>query len=118
MRKLLSFVIGISLVGVAAAQAMPFHSAPHAGLTIQVANGCDFRVYRGPYGGCEPIYSDYYRSNERSYRQGYRHGYNRGYSDGYYDGAGRSLLVNQGACSGGDMYRICYGDGVCWASCY
>jgi hypothetical protein len=113
MRKLLFFGIGISIVGVAVAQAMPFHSAP-AGLVIQVADGCGIGVYRGPYGDCKPIYRGYDYDYNRSYYRGYRHGY----YDGYSDGSGRSRLVNQGACSGRDMVRVCNVYGVCWATCY
>ena len=109
MNKLLSFVFGVSIVGIAAAQAMPFHSA-HARFIIPVASGCGIGVHRGPYDGCEPIYGGYYRSNYRSYY--------RGYNDGYYDGPGRSLLVDQGGCSGRGMYRVCNAYEECWAACY
>jgi len=115
MRKLLSFVFGISIIGIVVAQAMPFHSAP-AGSTIQiqVADGCGIGVHRGPYGECNPIYRGY----DYDYSRGYYRGYHHGYYDGYSDGSGRSRLVNQGACSGRDMVRVCNVYGVCWAACY
>jgi hypothetical protein len=115
MGKLLSFVFGISIsiVGVAGAQAMPFHSA-NAEFIIPVASGCGIGVHRGPYDGCEPIYGGYYRSSYRSYDRGYY----RGYYDGYYHGPGRSLIVDQGACSGRGMYRVCNVYGECRAACY
>ena len=121
MRKLLSFVFGISIAGVAAAQAMPFHSA-HSGFIIPVASGCGIGVHRGPYDGCEPINGGYYgnndRSDYRSYYRGYYRGYYDGYYDGYYRGPGRSLMVDQGACSGREMYRVCNVYGECRAACY
>ncbi len=47
-------IIGISIFGFAAAQAMP--QAPldkaQAGITIPVAGGCGAGWHRGPYGGC------------------------------------------------------------------
>jgi hypothetical protein len=110
MNKLLAIVLGISIVGVAAAQAMPF-SLARSGFIIQVASGCGLGVNRGPYGGCDPIYGEHYYSN-------YRHGYYDGFYDGYYYGPGRSRLVDQGACSGRDIYRVCNIYGVCWAACY
>lgn len=108
MSKLLSFVVGISIVVVAAAQAMPFHTA-HPGLTIPVASGCGLGVHRGPFDGCNPVYGGHYRSYYRSYY--------RGYKDGYYHDSGRSLLVDQGACSGRGIYRVCNDYGACWAVC-
>jgi len=111
MGKILSVVFGISIAGIAAADAMPFHSAP-AGLVIQVASGCGIGVDRGPYGECKPIYRGY------DYSRGYYRGYRHGYYDGYSDGSGGSRLVNQGGCSGRDMVRVCNVHGVCWAACY
>jgi hypothetical protein len=113
MSKLLSFVFGISFIGIAAAQATPFHSA-HARFIIPVASGCGIGVHRGPYDGCEPIYGGYHRS----FYRGYYHGYNNGYHYGYYDEPGRSLLVDQGNCSGRGNYLVCNAYGVCWAACY
>ncbi len=104
MSKLLSFVFGISFIGIAAVQAMPFHSA-HTGFIIPVASGCGIGVHRGPYDGCEPIYGGYHRSFYRGYH-------------GYYNGPGRSLLVDQGGCSGRGNYRICNAYEECWAACY
>jgi hypothetical protein len=112
MSKLLSIVFGISIVGIAAAQAMPFHPA-HAGFTTPVASGCGIGVHRGPYDGCAPIYGGYYRS----YYRGYYRGYYDGYYDGYHHGPGRSLMVDQGACSGRGMYRVCNVYGECRAAC-
>lgn len=116
MSKLLSFVIsgiGISVVSVATVQAMPFHTV-HPGLTIHVGSGCGLGVHRGPFDGC----NDYvYGGQYRSYYRGYYRGYNDGYYDGYYQGFGRSLIVDQGACSGRGMYRVCNDYGTCWAEC-
>jgi hypothetical protein len=28
------------------------------------------------------------------------------------------LIVDQGACSGREMYRVCDTYGTCWAACY
>jgi hypothetical protein len=86
MSKLLSFVFGISIAGVATAHAMPFHPE---------------------------IYDGYYRTNYRSYYRGYY----RPYYDSYYHGPGPSLMVDQGACSGRHMYRVCNVYGECWAAC-
>jgi hypothetical protein len=113
MSKLLSFVFGISFIGIAAAQATPFHSE-HARLIIPVASGCGIGVHRGPYDGCEPIYGGYHRS----FYRGYYRGYYQGYNDGYYDRLGSSVLVDQGACSGRGHYLICNAYDVCWAACY
>ena len=99
-------------VGVGAAQAMPFRSA-QAGLTIPVASGCGIGVHRGPYDGCDAIYSGYYRHHHRAYSRGYYDGY----QDGYYDGSGGPRIVDQGACSGGRMYRVCNVYGRCWVAC-
>jgi hypothetical protein len=106
MNKLLSFVfgIGVSVLSVAAAQAMSFHPV-HAGFVIPVGSGCGIGVYRGPYDRCDPIYGGYYSS------------YYRGYYDGYYHSPGRSRLVDQGACSGRRLYRVCNVYGECWAVC-
>jgi hypothetical protein len=117
MSKLLSYVFGISIVGVVAVQAMLFQPAK-AGFIIPVASGCGIGVHRGPYDGCEPIYGGYYRSNYRSYDRSYYRGYYDGYYYGYDHGPGRSLLVDQGACSGRGMYRVCNVYGECRAACY
>src|ERR1700694_1685507 len=117
MSKLLSLVFGITVLGIAAAPAMPFHQQ-HSGFIIPVGSGCGIGVHRGPYAGCEPIYGGYYRGDYRvSYRSDYR-GYHDGYYDGFYDGyygPGPSLMVDQGACSGLRMYRVCNIYGRCWA---
>lgn len=119
MGKLLCFVFGISIVGIAAAEAMPFNPA-HSGFIIPVSSGCGIGVHRGPYDGCDPIYGGYYRSYYGGYYRSYHRGYYRGYYDGFYDGfyrwPGRSLIVDQGACSGLRMYRICNAYG-CWLVC-
>jgi hypothetical protein len=103
-------------VGVAAAQATPFRTA-QAGSIITVASGCGLGVNRGPYNGCDPIDSGYFVGHHRGYYRGYYRGYAHGYYDGYYDGSGRSRLVDQGACSGFRMYRVCDIYGMCWAAC-
>ena len=115
MNKLFAYLLIATAVclSAVAAEAMPFHPV-HAGLTIQVSSGCGLGVHRGPYDGCNVVYGGYYRN----YDYGYYDGYNRGYYRGYYDGSGRSRMVNQGACSGADMYRMCNVYGVCWAACY
>jgi hypothetical protein len=98
--------------GVAAAQTMPFRSA-QVELIIPVGSGCGIGVHRGPYGRCDVIYGGYYRPHYRAY---YR-GYHDGYQDGYYDGYGGSMMVDQGACSGFRMHRVCDIYGTCWAAC-
>jgi hypothetical protein len=103
-------------IGVAAAQTMPFRST-QVGLTIPVSSGCGIGVHRGPYGGCDRVYGGYYRGHYRSYYRGYDDGYYDGFYDGYYRGPGRSLMVDQGACSGHRMYRACNVYGRCWAVC-
>jgi hypothetical protein len=108
---LLSFAVVI-----AAAQAMPFHSA-QAGLTIPIASGCGIGVHRGPYAGCDAIYGGHYRRHYRAYNHGYYNGYYNGYQDGYYDGSSGTLIVDQGACSGFRMYRACNIIGRCWMAC-
>jgi hypothetical protein len=109
MRKLISFVFGISIICISAAQAVPFHQEQTGLLVIPVASGCGLGVHRGPYDGCEPIYDEYYNDDHRSYRRGYRHGYRHGYNDGFYDG----FYYGPPAC-----YRVCNIFGICWAACY
>jgi len=116
MGKLLSFVVAFSIVCVAATQAMPFNPA-HSRLIISVSSGCGIGVHRGPYGGCDPIYGGYYRSYYGGYYRSYYRGYYDGFYDGFYRGPGRSLMVDQGACSGRRMYRVCNVYGRCWAVC-
>jgi hypothetical protein len=99
-------------VGVAGALAMPFRVAS-VELTIPISSGCGIGVHRGPYGGCNVIYGGDYRAHYHAYS----HGYYDGYRDGYYDGSGRRRMVDQGACSGRHMYRVCNIYGTCWAVC-
>jgi hypothetical protein len=103
-----------SVAGVAAAPAMPLHpaSAPSE-LIIPVGSGCGLGVRRGPYGECNVIYGGHYSARDRAYHRGYYDGYRQG----YYDGTGRSLMVDQGACSGYRMVRVCNIYGSCWAAC-
>jgi|SRR5271169_6572388 len=108
MSKLASFVFGISIVGIAAAQAMPFRPT-YAGLTVHVSSGCGLGVHRGPFDGCDPFYFGPYRSYFREHPNGYY--------DGSYLGSGRSLMVDQEACRKRGMYRACNGDGICWVAC-
>ncbi len=99
-------------VGATAEPGMPFHPM-QAELIIPIGSGCGIGVRRGPFDGCNVIYGGYYGA----YARGYFHGYRDGYRDGYYDGAVGPLIVDQGACSGGRMYRVCDVYGTCWASC-
>ena len=99
-------------IGVAGALAMPFGAAS-AELTIPISSGCGIGLHRGPYGGCNVIYGGGYRAQHHAYS----HGYYDGYRDGYYDGSGGGLMVDQGACSGRHMYRVCNIYGTCWAAC-
>ena len=105
---LLSFSLGI-----AGALAMPFRAAS-AELIIPISSGCGIGVHRGPYGGCNVIYDGGYSARHHAYS----HGYHDGYRDGYYDGSSGGLVVDQGACSGRPMYRVCNIYGACWAACY
>jgi len=102
----LALLIGISLLGVAAAQAMPL--APleqaQAGLTIPVAGGCGVGFHRGPYGGCR------------------RNGY---YGGVYYGGAvvapgvvvaAPPVVVAPAPCGGRGMHRVC-NPYRCWRVC-
>jgi hypothetical protein len=103
----LALVIGISVFGVAAPQAMPL--APieltQAGLTIPVAGGCGAGWHRGPMGGCR------------------RNGY---YGGVYYGGAVVApgvvvavppvVVVGPGPCGGRGMHRVC-GPNGCWKAC-
>jgi hypothetical protein len=95
---------------------MPFHST-RIGLTIPVASGCGIGVHRGPFDGCNVIYGGHYRAHSRAYSRGYHDGYREGYDDGYYDRSGGSLIVDQGACSGRGLHRVCDVYGICWAAC-
>jgi hypothetical protein len=115
MNKLLSliFVIGISIVSVAAAQ----------------AGGCG--VHRGLYYGCTPVYGVHSGYNGGYYR-GYRRGYYRGYRVGHYGGhylhhrhirypyvrydSGDVIAVDKGFCGFGS-YLACT-QGTCWRFCY
>jgi hypothetical protein len=112
MNKLISFVFGISIVCVSAADAMPFHTA-HAASIIPVGSGCGIGVNRGPYDGCVAIYHEQPHNYFFSYRS-----FDRGYANGYYYGPRRSLVVDQGECRGGGIYRVCNIHGMCWARCY
>jgi len=53
------------------------------------------------------------RSDSRSYYRGYYDGF----YDGYNRGPRRSLMVDLGACSGRQMYRVCNFYEECWAAC-
>lgn len=110
MNKLVSFAVafGISIVSFAGAQAMPFHLT-QTELVIPIASACGFGGNRGPYNDCQSVDSASYA--------GYYGGYYRGYARGFYVGSDHSRLVNQGACSGRGMYRVCNIYGVCWAAC-
>ena len=112
MSKFISFVFALSIVCVSAADAMPFHTAPTASI-ILVGSGCGIGVNRGPYDGCDAIYWGQPRNNFYSYRS-----FEHGYENGYYYGPRRSLLVDQGQCSGRGIYRVCNVYGTCWAHCY
>jgi hypothetical protein len=102
---------------VVAAQPMPFHPISTE-VAIPISSGCGLGVRRGPFDGCNVIYGSYYRygGGYRAYRHGYVRGYDDGYRDGYYDGSG-ALMVDQGACSGRQMYPVCNIYGRCWAAC-
>jgi len=95
MNKLLSFVfvMGISIAGVAAAQ----------------AGECGIGVHRGPYNGCRPVSGGYYN--------GYYNGYYEGYHDGYYGDYGPSLVVDTGLCWNRGTHRVCNSFGLCWRAC-
>lgn len=99
-------------VGVIDAQAMPYGEAS-AELIVPISSGCGIGVHRGPYDGCNAIYDGYYRAHYRAYYRGYYDGYR----DGFYDGSGGALMVDQGACSGRRVYRVCNIYGTCWATC-
>ncbi|HKA76475.1 MAG TPA: hypothetical protein VKD19_05155 [Pseudolabrys sp.] len=103
-------IIGISIFGFAAAQAMP--QAPldkaQAGITIPVAGGCGAGWHRGPYGGCR------------------RNGY---YGGVYYGGAVVApgvvvaapvvvapVVVAPAPCGGRGMHRVC-NPYRCWRVC-
>ena len=107
MNKLLSlvFIVGISIVGVAAA---------HAG-------GCGIGVHRGPYNGCGPVYGGYYNGYYDGYYDGYNGGYYEGYYEGYHDAYygnyGPSRVVETGLCWGRGTHRVCNGFGSCWRVC-
>ena len=103
----LALVIGVSIFGTAAAQAMPL--APleqaQAGLIIPVAGGCGLGFHRGPYGGC--------RRN--------------GYYGGMYYGApavvaapgivvAPPVVVAPGPCGGRGSHRVC-NPYRCWRVC-
>ncbi len=98
--------------GVMAEPAMYFRPK-QAELIIPVGSGCGIGVHRGPFDGCNVVYGGYYSA----YARGYYHGYRDGFRDGYYEGAVGPLMVDQGACSGRRMYRVCDVYGTCWASC-
>jgi hypothetical protein len=113
MNRLISFIFGVSIFCVSAAQAMPFHSN-RAGLVIPVGSECGIGVDRGPYDGCGTVYRAYPHNAFQTYSS-YGHGYEDDY---YYVGPRRSLMVDQGQCSGRGIYRVCNVYGQCWAHCY
>jgi hypothetical protein len=90
-KKPLSLALVISIIGLAAAQAMPL--APpvptQAGLTILIAEGCGVGKHRGPNGECR------------------RNGYYGGY---YYGRRGPS-------CGDRGWLRVCNDFGRCWRVC-
>jgi hypothetical protein len=114
MNRLISFVFGIIVVCISAAQAMPLHAGHAGSFILSVADGCGIGVNRGPYDGCNTIYGGYSHSDFQSYRS-YEHAYENDY---YYAGPRRSLMVDQGQCSGRRIYRVCNVYGLCWAHCY
>jgi hypothetical protein len=103
----LALVIGISIFGVTAGQAMPL--APldqaQAGITIPVAGGCGAGWHRGPGGACRP------------------NGY---YGGVYYGGAPvvappvvvapGAVVVAPGPCGGRGTHRVC-NPYRCWRVC-
>jgi hypothetical protein len=104
VNRLLSlvFVIGMSILGIAAAQAMPAAPIDQAqtGITIPVAGGCGAGWHRGPYGGCR------------------RNGY---YGGVYYGGAPvvvapGAVVVAPGPCGGRGTHRVC-NPYRCWQVC-
>ncbi len=99
-------------VAVTAEPVMPIRPE-QAELIIPVGSGCGIGVHRGPFDGCNVIYGGYYSA----YAHGYYHGYRDGFRDGYYTGVIGPLMVDQGACSGRRMYRVCDIYGTCWANC-
>lgn len=100
-------------VSAAVAQTMPFRAAS-VELAIPISSGCGIGVHRGPFGECSVvIYGGYYRAHQHAYYRGYFDGYRHG----YYDGSRGARIVNQGACSGHRMYRVCDAYGRCWATC-
>jgi len=112
MNRLISFIFGVSIFCVSAAQAMPFHSN-RTGLVIPVGSECGISVDRGPYDGCGTVYRAYSHNAFQTYSS-----YERGYEYGYDIGPRRSLMVDQGQCSGRGIYRVCNVYGQCWAHCY
>jgi len=96
---LLAFVVGISLIGFRAAQAMPLAALDpaQAGLTIPVAGGCGPGWHRGPYGACR------------------RNGW---YGGAYYGGGVAPVPVpGAGSCYGRGWHRVCDRWGRCWRVC-
>ncbi|HXX08669.1 MAG TPA: hypothetical protein VEJ43_11455 [Pseudolabrys sp.] len=99
----LALVIGISVFGVAAGQAMPLAPLDQAqtGITIPVAGGCGAGWHRGPGGACRP----------------------NGYYGGVYYG-GAPVVVAPGAvvvapgapCGGRGTHRVC-NPYRCWRVC-
>jgi hypothetical protein len=123
MNKLLPlvFVIGSSIVGAAAAHAMPVaHFGPmQAGLTIPVSNGCGIGVHRGPLSGCTPIYAYYsahYGGDFRKHHRRHPHSNRNNYYVSFHDFGG--YAGENKFCSFGS-YVACVSSGrACWVLCY
>ena len=115
IKTLLAAIFALISFGasIAVAQPMSLRGAP-VELTIPISSGCGIGVHRGPYDECNVvIYGGYYRAHHHAYYRGYIDGYR----DGYYYGSGSARMVNQGACSGRRMFRVCDVYARCWATC-
>jgi hypothetical protein len=115
-RLVLVLILGANVVGIGAHAGSIYPE--HAGMITTIESGCGIGVRRGPYGGCGPVYPNYYSDYYKGYYRGYYRGYWTGYRDGYVDGSVPSLMVDQGACSGRRMYRVCDAYLTCWIACY
>lgn len=114
MKNYLLAIFIASIVGMNAAHAGNLYPGVAAAVILSVGSESGIGVRRGPYDGRASIYPSYFNG----YYRGFNRGYWTGYRDGYADASIPSLLVDQGACSGSAIYRVCSAYGTCWAACY
>ncbi|MDI3469941.1 MAG: hypothetical protein OJF62_002004 [Pseudolabrys sp.] len=114
MKKLLSLLFALGVVGGSAAYGTPIVplNAAHTSLATHVGYRC------GLFGACAPVYI--YGGHDLYY-QGYRRGYYDGYRDASYPYVRYHytrdvIAADRGFCGFGFYLSCAYG--TCWRLCY